>query len=279
MASKRRLGWRNAGPHGPTPSTHPRRRRAVTHEPVVRLGREKMAPERLEQLVVALDGSDVSDEKRLAVVLALTKTFPNERILWQIVLHAARRLGQWESMAMAAAHAVQLTAADERPDLTEHLVFALHKTGRDKEAVAVLRAALGTDDTCPDWLATVLPDLGTDPHALELFGKVLEAIYGENGEDGLDGPSSPFAEPDGHRADEHAQRESFEERCFMLAAEVLPENPMSWVGVGFVARRPEDRLMALENVREIGRRKLAAGELDDHPSRFAARIPKARGEC
>jgi len=273
MASKRRLGSRYAGPRGST-STHARR--AFAREPKASLEWGKMDPERLEQLVLALDGSEVSDDKRLAVALALTETFPAERVLWQIVLHAARRLGLWERMAMAAAHAVQLTAANERHDLTEHLVFALHKTGRDKEAVAVLRAALGTDATCPDWLSTVLPELGADPRALELFGRVLEAIYGKNGEDGLDDPSNDDAR--GVRSDD-ARRESFEERCFALAAEVLPENPLSWVGVGWVARRPEDRLSALENVREIGRRKLALGQLDDHPSRIGSRIPKARGEC
>lgn len=65
-------------------------------------------------------------------------------------MYAARELEKWELMARYAARVVQLTPARDRPFMESSLVLALHRCGRDQEALAVLRSALLTRTNYPD---------------------------------------------------------------------------------------------------------------------------------
>jgi predicted DNA-binding WGR domain protein/cell wall assembly regulator SMI1 len=106
------------------------------------VGLAKMPPKELKKAKEALANDKLGPEDKLRLALPLVRRHGAERELWSEVLYAAKGAGQWALMAKAAASTERLTPARDRPFVACELVLALHRSGRDKEALSALEAAL-----------------------------------------------------------------------------------------------------------------------------------------
>ena len=109
------------------------------------IGMPKMPAKELKAVWRRLVGDpdpSLSDEQKLAIALPLARQYPAERDLWGMVTRFARPLEQWPLLAEAAKAYERLTPPRDRPSGTSDLVLALHRLGRDEEALAVLTTAL-----------------------------------------------------------------------------------------------------------------------------------------
>lgn len=114
------------------------------------VGLAKMNPKELKKTLSSLDSSRIAPEKKIEVALPLAKRYGAERELWQLVARAAQDLGDWKLMLQAATVVDKLTAKRDRPHWESTLCLALHKCGRDEEALSVLRGALRTKTNYPE---------------------------------------------------------------------------------------------------------------------------------
>lgn len=115
------------------------------HADARNIGMPKMSARELKAAMKAIEGlgdGPLSAEKKLAIALPLVRKYPAERDLWWKVTYAAEELAQWALMAEAARSVERLTPPRDRPSATQSLVLALHRLGRDEEALAVLAAAV-----------------------------------------------------------------------------------------------------------------------------------------
>jgi hypothetical protein len=110
------------------------------------VGMPKMPAKELKATMHVLEGEDahlLSAEQKLAMVLPLARKYPAEERLWPQVTFAAEELAQWTLVVEAARNVERLTPPRDRPGYcTDSLILALHRLGRDDEALAVLTAAL-----------------------------------------------------------------------------------------------------------------------------------------
>jgi len=114
------------------------------------VGLAKMAPKELKKVLAALDESTMTDARKIELALPLAKQYGAERDLWQVVCSSAQSLEDWPLMLRAATAVDKLTAKRDRPHWESSLALALHKCGRDDEALSVLRGALRTSTNYPD---------------------------------------------------------------------------------------------------------------------------------
>jgi predicted DNA-binding WGR domain protein/cell wall assembly regulator SMI1 len=114
------------------------------------VGLAKMNPKELKKVLSSIDSSRIPPEKKIAVVLPLAKQYGAERELWQAVGSAAQDLGDWKLMLQATTAVDKLTAKRDRPHWESMLSLALHKCGRDEDALSVLRGALRTKTNYPE---------------------------------------------------------------------------------------------------------------------------------
>lgn len=105
------------------------------------VGMAKMSAKELKAVMTKLEGTKDHPQK-LAIVLPLVRKYLAELALWEEVMGAAETLEQWPLLAEAAKAVGRLTPPRDRPRGTSSLVLALHRLGRDDEALAVLTAAL-----------------------------------------------------------------------------------------------------------------------------------------
>jgi predicted DNA-binding WGR domain protein/cell wall assembly regulator SMI1 len=113
------------------------------------VGLARMPAKALKKALAALDAEDLTEEAKLDLVLPLARQYPAERDLWQAVVYPAEELERWPLMVEAAASSERLTPARDRPYLAEKLVLALHRAGRDEEALVALTTALRTRTNYP----------------------------------------------------------------------------------------------------------------------------------
>jgi tetratricopeptide (TPR) repeat protein len=113
------------------------------------VGLTKMPPKELKKLLAAIDAFTGPAEDALAMVLPAAKKYGAEQRLWMHVMELAGRLSRRELAVRAAERAVRLTPARDRPMCEPALALALHRAGRDDEALAVLRAAFGLKTNYP----------------------------------------------------------------------------------------------------------------------------------
>lgn len=110
------------------------------------VGMPKMSAKELKEAKSMFDSGEGlrwSAEQKLAKALPLARKYPAESYLWGEVVTAARKVEQWPLVAEAAKNHERLTPRGDRPGYhTDALVLALHRQGRDEEALAVLTAAL-----------------------------------------------------------------------------------------------------------------------------------------
>ena len=110
------------------------------------VGMPKMSAKELKEaksMFGSGEGLRWSAEQKLAKALPLARKYPAEEYLWGEVATAARKLEQWPLVAEAAKNHERLTPKADRPGYhTDALLLALHRQGRDEEALAVLTAAL-----------------------------------------------------------------------------------------------------------------------------------------
>ncbi len=109
------------------------------------VGMPKMPAKELKATILMFtDGKahTLSAEKKLAVALPLARKYPAEERLWYHVMRFAEELAQWPLVLEAAKNVGRLTPPRDRPSGTSSLVLALHRMGRDEEALAALTAAL-----------------------------------------------------------------------------------------------------------------------------------------
>lgn len=110
------------------------------------VGMPKMPAKELKATMSALEGAKgrlLSTEQKLAMVLPLARKYPAEERLWYHVTRFAEELAQWRLVVEGAKNVERLTPPRDRPgSCTDSLVLALHRLGRDDEALAVLKAAL-----------------------------------------------------------------------------------------------------------------------------------------
>jgi len=113
------------------------------------VGLARMPPKELKQVEKILDDPMLSPQDKLDIALPLTRQYGADGELWKWVTYVAKALERWEIMAEAAAKTERLTPRRDRPYVAQELVLALHRLGRDKEALAALSAALKTDTLYP----------------------------------------------------------------------------------------------------------------------------------
>jgi hypothetical protein len=90
------------------------------------------------------------------MALPLARQYPAEADLWCLVVHAASELGDWPLVAEAATTAERLTPARDRPRMATSLATALHKLGRDDEALAVVATAI-SGNAMSNYAASKIP--------------------------------------------------------------------------------------------------------------------------
>lgn len=107
------------------------------------VGLAKMPAKELKKAIHRLDSMHEAAEK-LAIALPLARQYPAEGDLWRVVANSAEDLPDWPLTAEAAANAERLRPARDRPVFASTLARALHKLGRDDEALAVVTTAVKT---------------------------------------------------------------------------------------------------------------------------------------
>ncbi|WP_434428327.1 hypothetical protein [Nannocystis pusilla] len=105
------------------------------------VGLAKMPAKELKKTIHRLDSMYEAAEK-LAIALPLARQYPAECRLWGEVAISAEDLKDWPLTAEAAANAERLTPSRDRPVYASTLARALHKLGRDDEALAAVAAAI-----------------------------------------------------------------------------------------------------------------------------------------
>lgn len=114
------------------------------------------------------DGRSLTAEQALAIALPLVRKYPAEPALWYKVMYAAQELERWPLLAEAARAVGRLSPPRERRSEpnngTDSLVLALHRLGRDEEALAMLTAAL---KICTN----------NNAHRLRLLPKAADAAF------------------------------------------------------------------------------------------------------
>lgn len=113
------------------------------------VGLARMPPKELKKALATLGDAMLGPEEKLEIALPLARKYGAERDLWSQVLHAAKGLQRWALMAEAAARTERLTPARDRPFVAREVVLALHRLGRDDDALAALSAALKTKTNYP----------------------------------------------------------------------------------------------------------------------------------
>ncbi len=121
------------------------------HAKAKNVGLPKMPPKELKKVISKYDDLD-SDIERLGLVLPLARHYGAERDLWSKVADTASNLQNWPLVATSVANVVRLTPSNQRPFMDGLLAFALHRTGRDAEALATLKTALTYENNYPESL-------------------------------------------------------------------------------------------------------------------------------
>ncbi len=105
------------------------------------VGLAKMKPAALAATLLAVDDAK-SAEEAIAILLPLVRAYPTEELLWARVASAAALASRWSLVVHAAESAMRLAPTRDKNAHVPGLFRGLHETGRDEEALAVLRAGL-----------------------------------------------------------------------------------------------------------------------------------------
>lgn len=110
------------------------------------VGLPKLPPKQLKAVLKQLDGEEdepaPSAEQRLALLQPLVRQYGAEEQLWSAFATAATELERWPLVIEAASAAYRIAPKDSKPWHVPQLALALHRTGKDEEALGWLRKAV-----------------------------------------------------------------------------------------------------------------------------------------
>jgi tetratricopeptide (TPR) repeat protein len=110
------------------------------------VGLPKLPPKQLKAVLQQLEGEEdepaPSAEQRLALLEPLVRQYGAEEQLWSEFATAAAELERWPLVIEAASTAYRIAPKDSKPWHVPQLALALHRTGKDEEALGWLRKAV-----------------------------------------------------------------------------------------------------------------------------------------
>ena len=110
------------------------------------VGLPKLPPKQLKAVLQQLEGEEdepaPSAEQRLALLEPLVRQYGAEEQLWSEFATAAAELERWPLVIEAASAAYRIAPKDSKPWHVPQLALALHRTGKDEEALGWLRKAV-----------------------------------------------------------------------------------------------------------------------------------------